>query len=180
MEGAPLMRNDIKCPFYTNLGVCRLGDRCTRIHENPVRSKTILLKNLACQIPYSAECKSPVTIDWMESEQKHFEEFYRALFVELRKFGTIKGLHICVNKPDFLFGNVYVKFRDSDAAKNALEYLSGLFFNRRLIIAELSPANKFHEMRCRQNDFGDCSRGQFCSFVHIRRVNPHVLTELNL
>ena len=34
----------VNCPFYLKMGACRHGDRCSRIHNRPVLSQTILLQ----------------------------------------------------------------------------------------------------------------------------------------
>ena len=38
----------VNCPFYLKMGACRHGDRCSRIHNRPVLSQTILLQNMVC------------------------------------------------------------------------------------------------------------------------------------
>ena len=36
----------VNCPFYLKMGACRHGDRCSRIHNRPILSQTILLQNM--------------------------------------------------------------------------------------------------------------------------------------
>lgn len=36
----------MNCPFYLKMGACRHGDRCSRIHNRPILSQTILLQNM--------------------------------------------------------------------------------------------------------------------------------------
>ena len=36
----------VNCPFYFKIGACRHGDRCSRLHNRPVISETILFKNM--------------------------------------------------------------------------------------------------------------------------------------
>lgn len=36
----------VNCPFYLKMGACRHGDRCSRIHNRPILSQTILLQSM--------------------------------------------------------------------------------------------------------------------------------------
>ena len=36
----------VNCSFYFKIGACRHGERCSRIHNKPTFSQTILLQNL--------------------------------------------------------------------------------------------------------------------------------------
>ena len=36
----------VNCSFYFKIGACRHGDRCSRLHNKPTFSQTILLQNL--------------------------------------------------------------------------------------------------------------------------------------
>jgi len=36
----------VNCSFYFKIGACRHGDRCSRMHNRPTYSQTILLQNL--------------------------------------------------------------------------------------------------------------------------------------
>ena len=38
----------------------------------------------------------------------------------------------------------------------------------RPLYAELSPVTDFREACCRQNENGECNRGGFCNFMHLR------------
>lgn len=41
----------VNCPFYQKMGACRHGDRCSRIHNRPVLSQTIMLQNFVRLLP---------------------------------------------------------------------------------------------------------------------------------
>eukprot|EP00179_Madagascaria_erythrocladioides_P008545 CAMPEP_0198316346 /NCGR_PEP_ID=MMETSP1450-20131203/6279_1 /TAXON_ID=753684 ORGANISM="Madagascaria erythrocladiodes, Strain CCMP3234" /NCGR_SAMPLE_ID=MMETSP1450 /ASSEMBLY_ACC=CAM_ASM_001115 /LENGTH=78 /DNA_ID=CAMNT_0044019497 /DNA_START=56 /DNA_END=288 /DNA_ORIENTATION=+ len=38
-------KDRVNCPFYFKIGACRHGDRCSRTHNKPVFSQTLLLQN---------------------------------------------------------------------------------------------------------------------------------------
>ncbi|CAH2234393.1 jg21197 [Pararge aegeria aegeria] len=39
-------KDKVNCSFYFKIGACRHGDRCSRIHNKPTFSQTVLLQNL--------------------------------------------------------------------------------------------------------------------------------------
>lgn len=49
----------VNCPFYFKIGACRHGDRCSRQHNKPPFSQTILLKHMY-KNPASATVGPPV------------------------------------------------------------------------------------------------------------------------
>lgn len=48
----------------------------------------------------------------------------------------------------------------------------------RPLYAELSPVTDFREACCRQNENGECNRGGFCNFMHLRLASKPLLSEL--
>ena len=39
-------KDKVNCSFYFKIGACRHGDRCSRIHNKPTFSQTLVLQNL--------------------------------------------------------------------------------------------------------------------------------------
>lgn len=54
-------------------------------------------------------------------------------------------------------------------------YLSSL---GRPLYAELSPVTDFREACCRQNENGECNRGGFCNFMHLRNPSAPLASAL--
>lgn len=48
----------------------------------------------------------------------------------------------------------------------------------RPLYAELSPVTDFREACCRQNEIGECNRGGFCNFMHLRLASKSLISEL--
>ena len=48
----------------------------------------------------------------------------------------------------------------------------------RPLYAELSPVTDFREACCRQNENGECNRGGFCNFMHLRLPTPDLAKQL--
>ena len=53
--------------------------------------------------------------------QNFYEEFYEDVFEEVAQFGEIENLNVCDNIADHMVGNVYIKFREEEAAAMALQ-----------------------------------------------------------
>ncbi|CAF1592106.1 unnamed protein product, partial [Didymodactylos carnosus] len=39
-------KDKVNCSFYFKIGACRHGERCSRVHNKPTFSQTIIMKNL--------------------------------------------------------------------------------------------------------------------------------------
>ena len=114
----------VNCPFYLKMGACRHGDRCSRIHNRPILSQTILLQNMFLPPPQQyGQDGLPIPQD-EDDLQDHFEDFYEDIFEELTKVGgELEQLRVCENLSDHLTGNVYAKFREEEDAEKALKAL---------------------------------------------------------
>jgi len=110
--------------------------------------------------------------------QQHFDLFYEDVFVELVKYGGIEEMNVCDNVGDHLVGNVYVRYSMEEEAAVAVDELNKRFYAGRPLYAELSPVTDFKESCCRQHDHGECNRGGFCNFMHLRHPNKELLSEL--
>uniref|UniRef100_A0A7E4ZQH0 C3H1-type domain-containing protein n=1 Tax=Panagrellus redivivus TaxID=6233 RepID=A0A7E4ZQH0_PANRE len=156
------------CAFYKRIGACRHGAKCSRAHVLPKKSKTVVLRNL---YRYAQPHSTQITCNSKES-MAIFEEFYEEVFTEIDSaYGTIAQMHVCENMGEHLIGNVYVKFLSYSAANRAVTGLNNRYFARLPIYAELSPVENFHDAVCRQHEAGECTRGGFCNFLHVKQVS---------
>ena len=115
----------VNCPFYLKMGACRHGDRCSRIHNRPILSQTLLLQNMyvAPKQEFDAQTGQPIAQD-ERAIQEHFEDFYEDIFEELNTIGgELEQLRVCENLSDHLSGNVYAKFYEEEDAEAALNKL---------------------------------------------------------
>jgi len=129
---------------------------------------------------YQKPMANPMTgvVPAKEEIVEHFDNFYEDVFNELSKFGKIIEMNVCDNEGDHLIGNVYVKYADEESATKAMLGLRGRYYASRPIIAELSPVTDFREARCRQFEMGECSRGGFCNFMHLKQPSRDVTKRL--
>ncbi|KAG7667462.1 hypothetical protein Ndes2526B_g03468 [Nannochloris sp. 'desiccata'] len=166
-------KDRVNCPFYFKIGACRHGDRCSRLHNRPTISPTLLLHNMYMNPVLNAPLGPdglPVPVD-PSKVQDFFEDFYEDIFLELDKFGEVEHLCVCDNLADHMVGNVYIKFRDEEGAARALQGFQGRYYAGKPIQVEFSPVTDFRESTCRQYEEGTCSRGGYCNFMHVRPVS---------
>ncbi|GAV65811.1 RRM_1 domain-containing protein/zf-CCCH domain-containing protein [Cephalotus follicularis] len=172
-------KDRVNCPFYFKIGACRHGDRCSRLHNRPTISPTLLLSNMYQRpdmitpgVDPSGQPIEPHKI------QEHFEDFYDDIFEELGKFGEIENLNVCDNLADHMIGNVYVQFKEEDQAAAALQAMQGRFYSGRPIIADFSPVTDFREATCRQFEENNCNRGGYCNFMHVKLIGRDLRRKL--
>ncbi|KAL3736503.1 splicing factor U2af small subunit B [Eucalyptus grandis] len=172
-------KDRVNCPFYFKIGACRHGDRCSRLHNRPTISPTLLLSNMYQRpdmitpgVDAQGQPIDPRKI------QEHFEDFYEDIFEELSKFGEIESLNVCDNLADHMIGNVYVQFKEEDQAAAALQALQGRFYSGRPIIADFSPVTDFREATCRQFEENNCNRGGYCNFMHVKMIGRELRRRL--
>lgn len=172
-------KDRVNCPFYFKIGACRHGDRCSRLHNRPTISPTLLLSNMYQRpdmitpgVDAQGQPIDPRKI------QEHFEDFYEDIFEELSKFGEIESLNVCDNLADHMIGNVYVQFKEEEQAAAALQALQGRFYSGRPIIADFSPVTDFREATCRQFEENNCNRGGYCNFMHVKVIGRELRRKL--
>ncbi|KAF3562672.1 hypothetical protein Bca4012_042878 [Brassica carinata] len=172
-------KDRVNCPFYFKIGACRHGDRCSRLHNRPTISPTLLLSNMYQRPDMITPGVDPQGQPLDPSKiQAHFEDFYEDIFEELDKFGEMESLNVCDNLADHMIGNVYVLFKEEDQAAAALKALQGRFYSGRPIIADFSPVTDFREATCRQYEEDNCNRGGYCNFMHVKQISRELRRKL--
>jgi splicing factor U2AF subunit len=167
-------KDKVNCSFYYKIGACRHGLKCTKSHNKPTFSQTILLKNFYLGPLNTNQPLAERRIYTEADLQEHFDQTYEELFVELEeKYGELEELNICENLNEHLVGNTYIKFRYEEDAEKACVDLNNRWFDGKPIYAELCPVTDFHEASC-QMRLTDCPRGLQCNFLHLRLVSREV------
>lgn len=94
-------KDRVNCPFYFKIGACRHGDRCSRLHNRPTISQTMLLKNMYQNPVITAPLGQdglPVQVD-EKFVQSFYEEFYEDVFEEVTMHGEVENLNVCGESP---------------------------------------------------------------------------------
>ncbi|KAG1945481.1 splicing factor U2af small subunit B [Pimephales promelas] len=172
-------KDKVNCSFYFKIGACRHGDRCSRLHNKPTFSQTIALLNIYRNPQNTAQSADGINAVSDVEMQEHYDEFFEEVFTEMEeKYGEVEEMNVCDNLGDHLVGNVYVKFRREEDAEKAVINLNNRWFNGQPIHAELSPVTDFREACCRQYEMGECTRGGFCNFMHLKPISRELRREL--
>ena len=86
-------KDKVNCSFYFKIGACRHGDRCSRIHNKPTFSQTLVLQNLYINPQNSAKTADGSHIGQTVSDeemQEHYDNFFEDVFVECEdKYGQV-------------------------------------------------------------------------------------------
>ncbi|UKJ88988.1 U2 snRNP auxiliary factor [Theileria orientalis] len=162
----------VNCPFFWKIGACRHGDQCSRTHYKPSAAQTLVIRHMYQNPPVAIAIAEGQMIsdELLDKAADHFEEFFEEVFLELMKYGEIEDMVVCDNIGDHIIGNVYIKYTDESAACRAVTSLSGRYYGGRPIQCEYTPVTDFREARCRQFVEGQCRRGGYCNFMHIKHV----------
>eukprot|EP00276_Gloeochaete_wittrockiana_P022593 CAMPEP_0184368188 /NCGR_PEP_ID=MMETSP1089-20130417/161503_1 /TAXON_ID=38269 ORGANISM="Gloeochaete wittrockiana, Strain SAG46.84" /NCGR_SAMPLE_ID=MMETSP1089 /ASSEMBLY_ACC=CAM_ASM_000445 /LENGTH=202 /DNA_ID=CAMNT_0026710401 /DNA_START=50 /DNA_END=661 /DNA_ORIENTATION=+ len=163
-------KDKVNCPFYFKTGACRHGDRCSRLHNKPLESQTVLLAHMYNNPAAMLDTEIATAQIDKETLEKHFVDFFEEVFDEVRKFGEIEEMMVCDNLSAHLLGNVYIKFAREDDAAKCVSVLNGRFYAGRPIQAEFSPVTDFREASCRQFETGKCTHGGYCNFMHLKEI----------
>lgn len=103
-------KDKVNCSFYFKIGACRHGEKCSKVHNKPTFSQTVLLKNLYMNpLNTSYQSADRAYIDQMSEEelQQHFDDIFEELFIEMEsKYGEIEEMNICDNLSEHLAGRV--------------------------------------------------------------------------
>lgn len=153
------------CQFYTRIGACRHGERCSKRHVKPFKSKTIILHNLY-QNPKLNKNEQDLNSKQID---EYFSNFYKDVFVRLAQIDEVADLIVCENENNHLNGNVYCKFKTFDGGKRAVQELNIEWFGGRPVHCDLSPVDNFADANCRAHDTNTCNRGDHCNFMHLKR-----------
>uniref|UniRef100_A0A8C2AD43 C3H1-type domain-containing protein n=1 Tax=Cyprinus carpio TaxID=7962 RepID=A0A8C2AD43_CYPCA len=156
----------VNCSFYFKIGACRHGDRCSRLHNKPTFSQTILIQNIYRNPQNSAQTADASRCAVSDVEmQEHYDEFF-----EVKNYAWK-----CVTVYFVLLSE---QFRREEDAEKAVLDLNNRWFNGQPMHAELSPVTDFREACCRQYEMGSCTRGGFCNFMHLKPISRELRREL--
>ncbi|KAF7474018.1 Hypothetical predicted protein [Marmota monax] len=182
--------SDLREKNNKRLAICKqivslqLSNICTAASRIPLfiffSPQTILIQNIYRNPQNSAQTAdgSHCAVSDVEM-QEHYDEFFEEVFTEMEeKYGEVEEMNVCDNLGDHLVGNVYVKFRREEDAEKAVIDLNNRWFNGQPIHAELSPVTDFREACCRQYEMGECTRGGFCNFMHLKPISRELRREL--
>jgi len=119
----------VNCAFYFKVGACRHGDLCSKKHNRPLSSRTLLLAHMYPNPPEAMAIGSEE--DWdddmYDRAQTHLEAFYTEVVLVLAMYGEIEEVVVVDNTVTVRMPRKDVLRNDTVAAGDELEDI----FNRR-------------------------------------------------
>ena len=103
-------KDKVNCSFYFKIGACRHGDRCSRIHNKPTFSQTIVLQNLYINPQNSAKSADGSHLANVSDEEMQVAIYNR---INAKTFGSItkaKFLILSLLICDNIFRNTTITF----------------------------------------------------------------------
>uniref|UniRef100_A0A8B9TQ92 Zinc finger CCCH-type, RNA binding motif and serine/arginine rich 2 n=1 Tax=Anas platyrhynchos TaxID=8839 RepID=A0A8B9TQ92_ANAPL len=141
------------CPFYIKTGSCRFGDRCSRKHNYPTSSKTLLVRGMF--ITFGMEqCRrddydTDASLEYSDEETyQQFLEFYEDVLPEFQNVGKVVQFKVSCNYEPHLRGNVYVQYQSEKDCQAALALFSGRWYAGRQLHCEFCPVTRWKTAIC--------------------------------
>ncbi|XP_071552925.1 uncharacterized protein [Panulirus ornatus] len=164
------------CPFFAKTGACRFGIQCSREHDYPERSQTVLLPNMYSHfgMEYVALEGDDVDISLEYSESEiylHFRDFFEDILPEFQRCGNVIQLKVCCNTIPHLRGNVYVQYSREEDAASARTMFNGRWYAGRQLTCVFVTIEKWKSALCGLFWRQQCPKGGQCNFLHAYR-NP--------
>ncbi|XP_028294749.1 U2 small nuclear ribonucleoprotein auxiliary factor 35 kDa subunit-related protein 2 isoform X2 [Gouania willdenowi] len=169
-------RDVANCPFFLKTGACRFGDRCSRKHNYPTTSPTLMVRGMFVTFGMEESRRDDYDIDacleHSEEDLHHsFLEFYHDVLPEFRSIGKVVQFKVSCNYEPHLKGNVYVQFDTEEHCTEAFIKFNGRWYAGRQLHCEICPVTRWKNAICGLFDRQKCSKGKHCNFLHVFR-NP--------
>ncbi|XP_053312928.1 U2 small nuclear ribonucleoprotein auxiliary factor 35 kDa subunit-related protein 2 [Spea bombifrons] len=183
-EGYGTEKDKANCPFYLKTGACRFGDRCSRKHNYPSSSQTLLIRGMF--VTYGMEqCKrddydTDDNLEHGDDEMyQQFLEFYEDVVPEFKAVGKVIQFKVSCNFEPHLRGNVYVQYQTEEECLQAFSMFNGRWYASRQLQCELSPVTRWKTAICGLFERQKCPRGKQCNFLHVFRNPDNEFWEAN-
>uniref|UniRef100_A0A9L0SNT8 Zinc finger CCCH-type, RNA binding motif and serine/arginine rich 2 n=1 Tax=Equus caballus TaxID=9796 RepID=A0A9L0SNT8_HORSE len=165
------------CPFYSKTGACRFGDRCSRKHNFPASSPTLLIRSMFTTFGME-QCRRDdydpdASLEYSEEETyQQFLDFYDDVLPEFKNVGKVIQFKVSCNLEPHLRGNVYVQYQSEEECQTALSLFNGRWYAGRQLQCEFCPVTQWKMAICGLFEIQQCPRGKHCNFLHVFR-NPN-------
>uniref|UniRef100_H0XME6 Zinc finger CCCH-type, RNA binding motif and serine/arginine rich 2 n=1 Tax=Otolemur garnettii TaxID=30611 RepID=H0XME6_OTOGA len=165
------------CPFYSKTGACRFGDRCSRKHNFPTSSPTLLIRSMFTTFGME-QCRRDdydpdASLEYSEEETyQQFLDFYDDVLPEFKNVGKVIQFKVSCNWEPHLRGNVYVQYQTEEECQTAFSLFNGRWYAGRQLQCEFCPVTRWKMAICGLFEIQQCPRGKHCNFLHVFR-NPN-------
>ncbi|XP_052219256.1 U2 small nuclear ribonucleoprotein auxiliary factor 35 kDa subunit-related protein 1-like isoform X2 [Dreissena polymorpha] len=169
-------RQQETCPFFTKVGACRFGDRCSRAHPYPDQSRTVMFSGMFRHFQLdqglSEEYDTDIVLEYEDSDvYQKFREFYEDTLPEFRSIGSVVQFKVCCNYQPHLRGNVYVAYSRTEDALQTLSQFNARWYEGKQLSGQLVEIKSWRRAICGLFGKGKCPKGKECNFLHVFK-NP--------
>ncbi|KAL1265505.1 hypothetical protein QQF64_003532 [Cirrhinus molitorella] len=169
-------KDKANCPFYLKTGACRFGDRCSRKHEHPTSSSTLMVRGMFVTFGMEQSRRddydTDASLEYSEEEMhQQFLDFYEDALPEFKNAGKVVQFKVSCNYEPHLRGNVYVQYDTEEQCREAFLMFNGRWYAGRQLQCEFSPVTRWKTAICGLFDRRKCPKGKHCNFLHVFR-NP--------
>ncbi|KAK9966394.1 hypothetical protein ABG768_003506 [Culter alburnus] len=169
-------KDKANCPFFLKTGACRFGDRCSRKHEHPTSSTTLMVRGMFVTFGMEQSRRddydTDACLEYSEEEtHQQFLDFYEDALPEFKNAGRVVQFKVSCNFEPHLRGNVYVQYDTEEQCKEAFMMFNGRWYAGRQLQCEFSPVTRWKTAICGLFDRRKCPKGKHCNFLHVFR-NP--------
>ncbi|XP_055540263.1 U2 small nuclear ribonucleoprotein auxiliary factor 35 kDa subunit-related protein 1 isoform X2 [Wyeomyia smithii] len=164
------------CSFFSKIGSCRYGLRCSSDHQTPSLSELILIPNFfahpALDDQQHPEYGNDLAIEFDEDElNRCYRDFFFDIIEEFEQFGTITTIFTCRNFEPHLKGHVFIQYNDMRSAAKAFQRMNGRFYASRQLHIEFRSPIAWTSAVCGLFEQSRCQKGKVCNYLHLM-VNP--------
>uniref|UniRef100_A0A8D2DDK7 C3H1-type domain-containing protein n=1 Tax=Sciurus vulgaris TaxID=55149 RepID=A0A8D2DDK7_SCIVU len=161
------------CPFYSKTGACRFGDRCSRKHNFPASSPTLLIKSMFTTFGME-QCRRDdydpdASLEYSEEETyQQFLDFYDDVLPEFKNVGRVIQFKvgICVE------GTVV-----EEECQAALSLFNGRWYAGRQLQCEFCPVTRWKMVCLKYNSVQEENTATFFMCSEIPTMNFGKLIE---
>ncbi|XP_073681930.1 U2 small nuclear ribonucleoprotein auxiliary factor 35 kDa subunit-related protein 2-like [Garra rufa] len=169
-------KDKANCPFFLKTGACRFGDRCSRKHEHPTSSSTLMVRGMFVTFGMEQSRRddydTDASLEYSEEEMhQQFLDFYEDALPEFKNAGRVVQFKVSCNYEPHLRGNVYVQYDTEEQCREAFMMFNGRWYAGRQLQCEFSPVTRWKTAICGLFDRRKCPKGKHCNFLHVFR-NP--------
>nr|XP_001920562.1 U2 small nuclear ribonucleoprotein auxiliary factor 35 kDa subunit-related protein 2 isoform X1 [Danio rerio]XP_021335623.1 U2 small nuclear ribonucleoprotein auxiliary factor 35 kDa subunit-related protein 2 isoform X1 [Danio rerio] len=169
-------KDKANCPFFLKTGACRFGDRCSRKHDHPASSCTLMVRGMFVSFGMEQSRRddydTDASLEYSEEElHQQFLDFYEDALPEFKNAGRVVQFKVSCNFEPHLRGNVYVQYETEEQCKEAFVMFNGRWYAGRQLQCEFSPVTRWKTAICGLFDRRKCPKGKHCNFLHVFR-NP--------
>uniref|UniRef100_A0A8C9A1B8 C3H1-type domain-containing protein n=1 Tax=Prolemur simus TaxID=1328070 RepID=A0A8C9A1B8_PROSS len=162
------------CQFYSKTGACRFGDRCSREHNFPASSPTLLIKSVFTTFGME-QCRREdydpdASLEYSEEETyQQFLDFYDDVLPEFKNVGKVIQFKVSCNLEPHLRGNVYVQYQSEEECQYAGRQLQCEFcpVTRYNSVQEENTATFFMCSEIPIMNFGEANRDNTCLQIRL-------------